>query len=165
MGTVAAAFILVAIVMLICSVLSTIKSRLKMILKKLQEALAEVGEQRAALDDVEAQLRSMISKLSGVPQSVPTVARQIMSAPGPERARDRVDDIVDILRAAGKPLHITEIAGRLTSADGTPVDRTIIEPSLNRHVGTVKRKRIDKFGPSTFGLPEWKENTQIVEAS
>jgi hypothetical protein len=136
-----------------------------MILSKLQEALEEVDAQRAALDDVETQLRSMISKLSGVPQSVPITAHQMMSAPGPKRTRDRLDDIVDILRAAGKPLHITEIASRLSSASGAPVDRTTIEPSLNRHVGTVKRKRIDKFGASTFGLPERKESNQIVEAS
>ena len=34
-----------------------------MILAKLQEALAEVDSQRTALNEVEAQLRSMISKL------------------------------------------------------------------------------------------------------
>jgi hypothetical protein len=126
-----------------------------MILTKLQEALAEVDAQRSALNDVEAQLRSMIAKLSGTP----IVVRSPAMAPAPvaeNRQRDKLDDIADILRAEGKPLHITVIAERLSAAGGTKVERTKIEPGINRHIAKVKQRRIDKFGPSTYGLPEWK---------
>ena len=126
-----------------------------MILTKLQEALAEVDAQRSALDDVEAQLRSMITKLSGVP----IIARSPVMSPTPQterRKRDKLDDIADILRTEGKPLHITVIAERVSAMRGVEVDRTKIEPGLNRHIATVKERRIDKVGPSTYGLPEWK---------
>lgn len=131
-----------------------------MILSKLQEALAEVSVQRAALDDVESQLRSMIARLSGVAiaphhGSTANVA-PVYSVPTPEDKRDKFDAITDILRAEGKPLHITMIAERLSAQTGTKVDRTSIEPGINRHIAKVQRRRIEKFGPSTFGLPEWK---------
>lgn len=133
-----------------------------MILIKLQEALAEVDSQRASIDEVEKQLRSMIAKLSGVPEIIlPNAARTPcgnLLAAGHERVGDRLDDIAEILRAEGKPLHITKIAERLSAIKGAKIQRTAIEPGLNRHVGTVKKRRIDKFGRSTFGLPEWKHS-------
>lgn len=133
-----------------------------MVLNKLQEALAEIGMQRKALDRVENQLKSMISELSGIPDIASPVSR---SYPTPSAAmpvvfregnRDKLDDIADVLRAAGGPLHITAIAEGLSKLTSKKVDRTSIEPGLNRHVATVKARRIEKFGPSTFGLPEWK---------
>jgi uncharacterized coiled-coil protein SlyX len=131
------------------------------ILTKLQEALAEVATQRAALDEVEAQLRVMIGKLAGATPAALTVAPQRTSAAPPAEARDRIDAFVDILRAEGKPLHITALAEKLTARTGEEIDRTKIEPGLNRHVTNAKRLRIAKFGPSTFGLPEWKpQSTQ-----
>src|ERR1035437_3065311 len=146
-----------------------------MILTKLQEALAEVDSQRIALNEVEAQLRSMISKLSGMPiisrpaTATPQVHGSIIGNVSPETGRDKLDDIADILRSEGKPLHITVIAERLSTITGTEVLRTAIEPGLNRHVQKTKRKRIDKFGPSTFGLAEWKLRqrpmTELAEAS
>jgi hypothetical protein len=132
-----------------------------MILIKLQEALAEVAVQRVALNEVEAQLRSMIAKLSGMPV-IPQVAPLAVkgpAAPMRDGARDKIDDMVDILRAEGKPLHITVLAERLSALKGAEVLRTTIEPGINRHVSKVKMRRIDKFAPSTFGLPEWKETS------
>jgi N-acyl-D-aspartate/D-glutamate deacylase len=130
-----------------------------MILTKLQEALAEVDVQRAALSDVEAQLRSMIAKLSGTPISVcPSLTASVPAQAISEgRNRDRLDDMVDILRAEGKPLHITVIAERLSKLTGTEITRTSIEPGVNRHIAKVKKRRIEKFGPSIYGLPEWKQ--------
>lgn len=142
-----------------------------MILTKLQEALAEVDSQRITLNEVEAQLRSMISKLSGMPiiqgptLAAPPIHGSILGDISPETGRDKLDDIADILRAEGKPLHITVIAERLSKVFGTEVLRTDIEPGMNRHVQKTKRKRIDKFGPSIFGLAGWKGRQQLAEAS
>jgi len=134
----------------------------KMILTKLQEALAEVDSQRVALNEVEAQLRSMISKLSGMPVIASRPASITIPIAESDRGRDKLDDIADILRSEGKPLHITIIAERLSTINGETVDRTEIEPGLNRHVSKTKRKRIDKFGPSIYGLPEWKSRQSTL---
>ena len=146
-----------------------------MILAKLQEALGEVDSQRTALNEVEAQLRSMISKLSGMPiiqrpsPVAPPIHASMIGSVSPETGRDKLDDIADILRAEGKPLHITVIAERLSKLTGAEVLRTAIEPGLNRHVLHTKRKRLDKFGRSIFGLAEWKARqhqvAELAEAS
>jgi hypothetical protein len=93
----------------------------------------------AASNEVEAQLRSMISKLSGMPiiqrpsPAAPPIHGSILGNVSPETGRDKLDDIADILRAEGKPLHITVIAERLSKVLGTEVLRTDIEPGMNRH--------------------------------
>lgn len=131
-----------------------------MILAKLHEALAEVAPQRAALDDVEQQLRSMIAKMSdgSTIQVVPPSIKKDDRSPS-KGERDRLDDIGDVLRAEGKPMHIMAIVARLSDISGKDIPRTLIEPGLNRHIAKAKNSRIAKFGPSTFGLPEWKVNS------
>jgi hypothetical protein len=132
------------------------------ILNKLQEALAEVGKQRLVLDEIEKQLRTMISKLSGmpdvfVPDLTPHDHRSYVHNLSDPPERDRIDEVIDILRAEGKPMHITDIVKALSGKTSKKFDRTQVEPGLNRHVQKAKRKRLDKFGPSKFGLPEWKQ--------
>jgi hypothetical protein len=135
-----------------------------MVLNKLQEALAEIGTQRKALDRVENQLKSMIAELSGIPGGSSWTANfayqpvRVADPVSSGRDRDKLDDITDILRAEGRPLHITVIAERLSKLYGKKVERTTIEPGVNRHISKVKARRIDKFGPSTFGLPEWRNS-------
>lgn len=134
-----------------------------MILNKLHEALAEVDSQRKALDNIERQLRSMIAELSG--QSF--IANAVFTSTGlsagtPTGERNRLDDIADILRAAGKPLHISLIAVRLSDKLGRKIERASFEPGLNRHIQKTKKRRIDKFGPSTYGLPEWKNQPALA---
>src|ERR1019366_6761066 len=106
-----------------------------MILTKLQEALGEINQQRAALDEVESQLRSMIAKLSGTPNVQvahnPPATLAIHRHASAER--DKIDEVADVLRAAGKPLHITDICARISATTGTTVVRTKVEPGLNRH--------------------------------
>ena len=136
-----------------------------MILEKLKEALAAVELERNALNDTEAELRSMIARHTGNTVSssfvrdkdeinLSNLSRSVKATSAGER--DGIDDVADILRSAGKPLHITEIAERLSTVRNAQVNRTEIEPGLNRHVTKTKKRRIDKFGPSIFGLPEWK---------
>src|SRR5260370_23050515 len=101
-----------------------------MVIDKLQEALAEIGAQRKALDRVENQIRSMISDLSGMSEviSLTPVVSRIAAPASIGRDRDKLDDIADVLRVEGTPLHITAIAERLSKVYGKQVDRTSIEP-------------------------------------
>jgi hypothetical protein len=150
------------IVIVIHTMLSSDKRGKPMILQKLQEALAEVAAQRKELDGVERQLQAMIAQLSGTHASQ-SVTVQLPSVVAPLRiaGRDRIDDIVDILSAESKPLHITVIASRLSEKFGKKIDRTMLEPGLNRHVQKTQKARIAKFGKSTFGLPAWKQPTDL----
>src|SRR5258708_3213747 len=127
-----------------------------MILTKLEEALAAIPAQRKTLDEVELQLRSMIAKLNGMPDVTSPIAqssskKRYVPSPGRIPKRDKLDDIADVLRSAGEPLHITLIAEKLSSKLGKKIDRTKIEPGINRHIAKTKQPRIAKVGPSTFG--------------
>ena len=146
-----------------------------MLLAKIQDLLADVERQRLDLEVFEVQLRTMIAKLSGA-QAIPFISpaslqeSAVANAPTPivsqrrNVERDKFDDMVDVLRAAGKPLHITQIAEGVSAMTGEKVVRTKIEPGINRHIAKVKRRRIEKFGPSIYGLPEWKDrNASIVQ--
>ena len=141
-----------------------------MITDKLIEALEQVHADRKfhqnalhELDQTENQLKAMVAKHSGVawsllakkPQETSIDNFQVVNAS--QISRDGLDDVVDILRSAGKALHITVIADRLSEIRGTKIERTAIEPGMNRHIQKTKKRRIEKFAPSTFGLPEWKQ--------
>jgi hypothetical protein len=135
-----------------------------MILMKLREALADIPAQRKALDEVEVQLRSMIAKFTGSPDFEVTTAFTATSTIAPystrERERDRIDEIADVIRRIGHPIHISEICQDLSDLRGARVERKSIEPGLNRHISKTKTPRIGKFGPSVYGLAEWKHGAQ-----
>jgi hypothetical protein len=140
-----------------------------MILDKLEEALAEIPGQRLALDEVEADLRSMIAKLRGMPNTISLKFSSPGSGAGTSFVaplkldagqKDRIEEIADILRSNGQALHITTIAERLSKLRNAKILRTDIEPGLNRHIAKTKRPKVTKFGPSIYGLPEWKTQNQ-----
>ena len=109
----------------------------------------------------------MIAKLSGVSlvsALAPSPEVHAKAINGRTRGRDRIDEIADILRAEGKPLHITVIAERLSAITGKPLIRSAIEPGLNRHIAKTKEPRVKKAAPSTFGLPEWDTQKRIAIA-
>lgn len=92
----------------------------------------------------------------------PIAMKSQASIDGP---KDTLDEIIEILAGEGAPLHITVIAERLSAIKGRQIPRTAIEPGLNRHVSKVKKLRIDKFAPSTYGLAEWKHQHETKLAS
>lgn len=139
-----------------------------MILEKLEEALAEIPAQRLALDEVEADLRSMIAKLKGMPnvaEGTPAMTASAtsfipVSAMDLNGQKDRIEEVADILRNHGQALHITTIAQILSKLHGTKILRTDIEPGMNRHIAKTKKRKLAKFGPSIYGLPEWNDRAQ-----
>jgi hypothetical protein len=54
-------------------------------------------------------------------------------------------------------MHIKEIATRISSVRGAPVNRASIESTIVRHIGKANNPRIAKFAPGMFGLPMWKQ--------
>lgn len=143
-----------------------------MILKKLEEALAEIPNERQELklafdlriqelDALEELLRTMIADYGKFvvpvsPTLVPNGSLLAMRPTTRRTERDKIDEVADVLREEGRPLHITVIAERLSAKLGRKILRTEIEPGLNRHIAKAKARRVEKYAPSTFGLPEWK---------
>ena len=120
---------------------------------KLREALAEMESERSVLEEGIGSLRKLIALLEG---TAPEIQTETIS-PGESR-RSYIDDAVDLFRSCQKPLHVKEIAGKISEARGISVQRASLESTLIRHINKANQPRIAKFGPSMFGLPEWKQS-------
>ena len=55
-------------------------------------------------------------------------------------------------------MHVKDLAQKISQSREAPVNRASLEFSLIRHIAKANQPRIAKFGPSTFGLPEWKRS-------
>ena len=90
---------------------------------------------------LEAQLRA-VRRLRSGGVSVSSGSRR--------KGRSQVDIVADILRRAGKGLHVSEIVARAEKTEGIKLDRESVVSAL-----TKKVQRGDRFvrtGPNTFAL-------------
>ena len=97
----------------------------------------------AVLDAIEASLEAQLK----------AIKRLRAGPPEPRAARERTSQIQmvhDVLRRAGKPIHVTEIIERVEKAHGVRLDRESIVSTLVKKV-----KRGDQFvrtDKNVFGL-------------
>jgi len=104
----------------------------------------EIDEVKAAVLDaievsLEAQLKAVKRLRAGPPQ--PRTAR---------KGTSQIQMVHDVLRRAGKPLHVTEIIERVEKAHGIKLDRESIVSTLVKKVNRGDRfVRTDK---NVFGL-------------
>jgi hypothetical protein len=69
-----------------------------------------------------------------------------------KRSMSQVDMAYDILRAAGKPLHITEILGRIEKTFGQRLDRESVVSSLVKKV--QRQDRFVRTDKNVFALKQ-----------
>ena len=102
----------------------------------LRDALLEAIE--SALD---AQLRAVRRLRSGKSQE-PEVRRR--------RGRSQIDLAEDILRRAGKELHVTEIIERVARTHQVQIDRESLVSALSKKVD--RGDRFERTAPNVFAL-------------
>ena len=74
----------------------------------------------------------------------------------PVKSMSQIDMAYDILRSAGRPLHISEILTQVARRYQTSLDRESIVSALSKRV--ARRDRFARTGPNTFALlPETEE--------
>jgi hypothetical protein len=119
--------------------------------QKLREALVELKHQRALLDTAISNFEEILSTLDGV-------APQAITKKGDRNNKESYIDLaVRILEEVGKPMHIVEIAKRVSEIRGKTVPRPSVESSLLRHMQIRGvSSRVVKVRPAFFGLPIWK---------
>jgi len=81
--------------------------------------------------------------------------RSVAQQAGPSGAKQpksmsQVDMAYDILRSAGRPLHISEIISLVAKRHGTTLDRESIVSALSKHV--ARKDRFVRTAPNTFAL-------------
>jgi hypothetical protein len=74
----------------------------------------------------------------------------VQTGPRRRRSRSQVEMAYDVLKKAGKPLHISEILARMHSAFQVAVDRESLVSSLTKKV--MRGDRFVRTDKSTFGL-------------
>lgn len=101
---------------------------------KIKEAVFEAFE-----TSLEAQLRAI---------------RRLRRGPAPEKAPEKrmsqVDMVEDILRRAGRPLHISEIIERVEKIHGTRLERESIVSALAKKIS--RNERFVRTAANTFVL-------------
>jgi hypothetical protein len=117
---------------------------------KLKEALAELHHQRAVINTAISNLQSIITLMSGEPQELAEPDAKV-------KRTSYVDDVIEILEASGKPLHIKDIAKSISERRGKEVARASVEASVIRYIASSgSSTKIVKISPGYFGLPTWK---------
>jgi len=81
--------------------------------------------------------------------------RSVAQQAGPSGAKQpksmsQVDMAYDILRSAGRPLHISEIISLVAKRHGTTLDRESIVSALSKRV--ARKDRFVRTAPNTFAL-------------
>ena len=118
---------------------------------KLNEALVELRHQRALLDTAISNIESVLKTLqasTGEPRT---------SSNGKKHEGSYIDLAVRILEEAGQPIHIKEIAKKISTLRGKQIPRASVESSVIRHIATYgKNARIVKVRPAYFTVPSLK---------
>lgn len=68
----------------------------------------------------------------------------------PPKSMSQVDMTYDILRSAGRPLHISEIITLVAKRHGVTLDRESIVSALSKRV--ARKDRFGRTAPNTFSL-------------
>jgi len=90
---------------------------------------------------LDAQLRAVRRLRAGKPQA--PAARS-------KKGRSQVDLAEDILRRAGKALHVGEIIERVARTHQVPIDRESLVSALSKKVD--RGDRFERTAPNVFGL-------------
>lgn len=90
---------------------------------------------------LDAQLRAVRRLRAGTPEA-PAVRRRT--------GRSQVDLAEDILRRAGKELHVTEIIERVARTHQVQIDRESLVSALSKKV--ERGDRFERTAPNVFGL-------------
>ena len=103
------------------------------------------------IDILEAVSKAQVDALRRLRRS----ARQKAAPGGAEKVKSmsQVEMVYDILRSAGRPLHISEIMTLVAKRHGVTLDRESIVSALTKRV--ARKDRFARTAPNTFSvLPE-----------
>jgi dynactin complex subunit len=120
--------------------------------QKLKEALVELQQERDKLESMIVQLRSMIASVEPARGNGANLSETARVEP----KSSYIDDAVKILERHGKPMHVKKITDQISEMRHSKVARGSVESSIARHVSLGERSRLAKFGPSRYGLSNWR---------
>jgi hypothetical protein len=131
---------------------------------KLREAIRELKEQQAVIGDALVHMEQALAVLEGgnpISQAQSTVTEAAKGEAVQKPAKTFIDEGVEILGAAGRPLHIKDITFQISKRRDRNIPRAFVESSFARHITNLEeRSRVRRVRPGYYGLPEWPESAE-----
>lgn len=103
---------------------------------------------RVILDTIEKSLAAQLKAIRRLQNPPP-------AEPVAEKSMSQLDMVYNILKAAGKELHITEILSRIQSVYGLQLDRESIVSALTKKVH--RQDRFIRSGKNIFSIRKQRE--------
>ena len=115
--------------------------------KNVEEALLDLEHRRAGIEHAIATLRHMLALMRENAQEAANVEVVI------DPPRSCLQDALEVLEHAGRPLHISEIAELLSAKRGRKMTRASVQSTLIHHINSLGNEaKIRKVRPCYYGL-------------
>jgi len=125
---------------------------------KIREAITDLQEQRDLIEHAIQSLQAILVRLNGHTSGQGTIP--FSSQPTQRTAEGSYIDItVQLLRAGGRPMHITQILDQVrVLRNDANIKRGSVESSLLRHIEAKGQEaRVRKVRSATYALPKTTE--------
>jgi hypothetical protein len=100
------------------------------------------------IDILESVTRAQLKTLRRLRHA--SLAESSASEVKPLKSRSQIDMVCDILRSAGRPMHISEIMTLVTKRYGVTLDRESIVSAITKRV--ARKDRFIRTGPNQFSV-------------
>jgi hypothetical protein len=120
-------------------------------------------KKRAEISGWQAMIRASEAHIEGMQEVLKILPLDHEEATAELRAGSDMDKVRNILRQAGKPMHVDEIRGKITDRQWTTGEANGLAGSLNTY---AKKGRVfTKTAPKTFGLIEFNmpKNVSVLK--
>jgi hypothetical protein len=126
------------------------------LVRLIREKQSQIERLQAELDEAR---KLLFGNVSGIRRSNLALRPNVVYAdpslkPAP-RLTGSVQWTEEVLRDAGKPMHVNDIIASINRRFGVSVQYSTLVGNLSRLVKA--RKTFDRFGKNVFGLIEWRE--------
>ncbi len=117
-------------------------------LVKIKDAIVDLQRQRTMMDEAIKTLQQVV------------LGDKEQKAAAEQPRKSYIDDAIDILEAAGKPVHIKDMVHLIGATRGKTLVRASVESSIIRHIKSAHEPRLVKTKAANFGLPSWEPNSR-----
>jgi HB1, ASXL, restriction endonuclease HTH domain len=134
-------------------------------LTKLTDTIIDLKTLRAAIDPAIDHLEKALAALKSLGVTAPEIAStitrldrpiaQISAGSNGHRAGSHLDNVIKVLEASGKPMHIIEITKAVSDLSDKVVTRASIDGALSRHIRDSNEPLIGRIGGGTYALTSW----------
>ena len=134
--------------------------------RKLTEAIADLRKQRddavAVVDQAIEQLEKIANTLQATTiETIPDSSAEHADASDRTinpRSGSHLDNVIKVLEASGKPMHVVELTERVTEMSGQGATRGSLEGAISADIRDSKHPLLVRVSAGIYGLSSWASN-------